>query len=644
MRVAVTAGIEWQWQNIVSRVGLLPLTALVVVADLTIRRAQWPNWHGRMWLAYLAGVAMSAGFWHAMLLLSRWGSTRSRLTTWLGVATLVFASNFVVVCTFGYFLTLGDYPVATALEYILEEPSSATAFMGPYIRDPSYLAAVTLVPLLVMAWWIFVSRAQAAAAQPSRVWRHARWAAPLVVGAVAILPFPGNYAFLCPDAHAVVQTLNAARLKLFWSQDRLHAGHRFKVPPQAPRRRPNILWIVHEALSPRQMSIYGGRWDTAPEHARLVEEAGDQVVVFRDAQTNSGYTLISIVSMMTGLSPDRTSLDFHSAPLPWDWARAADYDTFLYAAQSYAWGSFDLFLLSPSLQTAINAESSGLPVVNDVGVDDGLIVDRALTQLRSEAARPPESPPFFGVIHFNGTHFPFLERDPYKKDWDVHTPRDNRKLNAVYYVDAQVGRIWDTLKETGLDRDTVVIITSDHGSRLMGEGETHTRGRAENHYEVILRVPMLIYIPRGLETVSDEARLVLRENRDRRVANVDLLPTVVDLMHIDGADVQELRANLDGRSLLRPVKDDRWLVYTNVTSFQGRERTGFALTRGDSKVVFFNHDAGCDEEFYDLHADPRELHNLWGTLPAPRRAEVEAEIARRPWLRAIRERADCGSP
>ncbi len=138
-----------------------------------------------------------------------------------------------------------------------------------------------------------------------------------------------------------------------------------------------------------------------------------------------------------------------------------------------------------------------------------------------------------------------------------------RLLLQVGYVDRLVGQVVDRLKQTGLYDDTVIVMTSDHGTGFV-PGESH-RGLdsgddlSEALYPDILYVPLIIKAP-GLEpgTVSDD-----------NVLSIDLLPTIADTLGI------EVPWSVDGRSLLGPARTDPEKQFNKVNLGGGGGAGGF---------------------------------------------------------------------
>ncbi len=148
-------------------------------------------------------------------------------------------------------------------------------------------------------------------------------------------------------------------------------------------------------------------------------------------------------------------------------------------------------------------------------------------------------------------------------------PRLVKEVLAMYYaiisdMDAQVGRILQTLAETGQSEHTIVIYTSDHG---MAVGSHGLRGK-QNMYEHTVNVPLIIAGPGIPENEKRDAQVYLRE----------LFPTTCELAgieipeEVEGKSFAEvLKGNVAGahqevycyfRDCQRMVRDDRWkLIY-----------------------------------------------------------------------------------
>lgn len=168
----------------------------------------------------------------------------------------------------------------------------------------------------------------------------------------------------------------------------------------------------------------------------------------------------------------------------------------------------------------------------------------------------------------------------------------SRCYGQITMVDDAAGRILRKLEETGLDQNTVVIWTADHGDAIACHG-----GHFDKAFylpEEVLRVPLVMRIPGerySKITVSDP------------VSNVDLPATIAELA---GGSFQN---NIDGESLmpyLNGRKDTKKAVlaetFGHLAPWSAR-----AVMQGEWKYIW---NQGDKEELYHLETDPYEMENL----------------------------------
>jgi arylsulfatase A-like enzyme len=94
----------------------------------------------------------------------------------------------------------------------------------------------------------------------------------------------------------------------------------------------------------------------------------------------------------------------------------------------------------------------------------------------------------------------------------------------VRFVDANVGRFLQTLKDNGLYDETLIVMTSDHGEEMY---EHHNAGHGQSLYQELLRVPFMVKLPKSLQGPAEAGRHV-----SQPVSMVSLLPTMLDLCGI----------------------------------------------------------------------------------------------------------------
>lgn len=206
-------------------------------------------------------------------------------------------------------------------------------------------------------------------------------------------------------------------------------------------------------------------------------------------------------------------------------------------------------------------------------------------------------------------------------------PADLRKVRARYFgvcrlVDRAVGKILQSLRETGLEEETLVVFTSDHGE-MMGDHYALLKGLL---YEEAVRVPLIMRMPG-----SPGGR------QSGPVSLIDLPPTLLEAM---GA--LERAETLPGRSLLGAARGealDSMDVVVQWNSRPGGSTTLAASGRGEDAVASqqwrslitpegwkLNCCATDQNELFHLAEDPHEQSNRYGS---PACADIERRLADR---------------
>jgi len=216
--------------------------------------------------------------------------------------------------------------------------------------------------------------------------------------------------------------------------------------------------------------------------------------------------------------------------------------------------------------------------------------------------RDPETAKPWGLyVSFLRPHYPLTCPPEFYDLYDPQTvPMPRRIAVASYYglcsfVDSLVGRIVEALSATGLDRDTTVIFTSDHGECL-GDRGFWTKMVM---YDEATTVPLIVAKPNAKPSVCSSP-----------VSLIDLYPTVLDLAGIcTGAEEQPQHA----RSLIKTVKtvaSDRPIL--SEYHDYGAQTGMFMLRLSNWKLVYY---PGHPSQLFDLDADPGEENDL-GQSPA----------------------------
>jgi len=189
------------------------------------------------------------------------------------------------------------------------------------------------------------------------------------------------------------------------------------------------------------------------------------------------------------------------------------------------------------------------------------------------------------------------EEISYTKDWDENRWRGyiHEYYRMVERVDKQIGRVIKSLTDKGLDKDTLVIFTSDHGDGVAA----HKWAAKLNLYQEAATVPLI---------VSWKGRTPRRIDRKHLVSGLDVLPTMCDYA---GAGHSP---NFRGRSV-RPIIDNprsAWcdfLVTELAPDPQETSHKARMIRTARYKYNLFSK-GERNEQLFDLANDPGETQNL----------------------------------
>jgi arylsulfatase A-like enzyme len=240
--------------------------------------------------------------------------------------------------------------------------------------------------------------------------------------------------------------------------------------------------------------------------------------------------------------------------------------------------------------------------------------------------------PFFLYLAYNAPHVPlqppkeWLEK--VQKRQPNLDPKRARLCALIEHVDDGVGRVMAALREAGLDRNTLVVFTSDNGGDLGANARNGAvRAGKGTMYEGGLRVPMAARWPGNIAAGTRSGRVAL---------TMDLMPTLLEAagvalpQNIDGAS---FLPTLLGQSQPEPQRDLFFGRREGGKGFDGG--TIECVRRGDWKLLRSR--PGGPFELYNLKSDPLEKNDLAKSEPEKMRelsAALEAQLERYkavPW-------------
>lgn len=263
-----------------------------------------------------------------------------------------------------------------------------------------------------------------------------------------------------------------------------------------------------------------------------------------------------------------------------------------------------------------------------------LFADWASDYLRQRSQQPDQ--PFFLYLAFNAPHFPIQPPAEWLAKVNQRAPQlsEQRAKDVAFveHLDYNIGRVLSTLKESGLDNNTVVVFSADNGGSLPhGQNNDPWRDGKQSHYDGGLRVPFMIRWP---------GKIPAGARCDYVGLNFDLFPTFLQL-----AGVEPSR-DLDAVSLV-PLLSGGKIDTERELYFVRREggpayggKSYEAIIRGDWKLM--QNDPFSPLELYNLKEDPQETKNVASAnkkIVSQLAAKLQAHIQRGgqvPWQKLSR--------
>ncbi len=411
----------------------------------------------------------------------------------------------------------------------------------------------------------------------------------------------------------------------------LAKGQRESVRHTARPGAPNILLISIDSLRADHLHAYGYARQTSPNIDALAADGA----IFETVISPTSWTLPAHMTLMTSLAPEehgvitnRLRLGANIDTLPMRLQRAG-YTTAGFVSATYLDGiygfsrGFDEYDDYTLLRVA-GEKSRAAVTSRDVA-------QRAIGFLDQHVAAR-DARPFFLFLHFFDVHYNYNPPQPYARMFDgayvgratgdvdsIHQGMASRDLNhdvALYdgeiaWVDANIGNILATLHRLGIDDNTIVAITADHGEEFLEHGQA---AHYKTLYDEVLRVPLVIRYPGHVfsgRRVQGQVRLM------------DVAPTLLTLAKLP---VAKARSGTQARSLACLLTSPGPLRPVPVLPAFGDLRGEVASVRtGGAKLI--RNLRTHREEFYDLARDPGERTNI-DALPQIQRDQLRLILDR----------------
>lgn len=364
----------------------------------------------------------------------------------------------------------------------------------------------------------------------------------------------------------------------------------------------NIILVTIDALRADHLSVYGYPYKTSPQ----IDEFAAKSILFEYAYCPIPKTSASFASLMTGLHP------FVHRTRPNRDALKTEYITLAEALKLK--GYFNIAIVdNANLSKKFNFDQGFdryIEAWNEISAKEESTpyLTRQVLKFLGENRQSP----FFLWVHYVETHNPYLppaefvESRPQGrliKNIEPKTIAGNFKYlqdnstegffiaqydGAVKYIDAEFQKILDVIKQRGYDKNSIILLSSDHGEELGEHNYFFNHGPLT--FNSSIRVPLIISIP-GV----DSRRIRYP------VSLMDIYPTLLDKVGLVPP------YEIQGRNLLEKSKD-RFLLIRGHPGSRAVVYGKFHLIRIEEPLA---KELGLAEDyFFDLWKDPGEKDNI----------------------------------
>jgi len=380
----------------------------------------------------------------------------------------------------------------------------------------------------------------------------------------------------------------------------------------------NVILLTVDALRKDTLGCYGNKDKLTP----FVDSLQDKCIRFTKMQSIGPYTQASFPGILTSsyyfeygrgkkLSPKRTLI---SEVLKKFGITTAGFHSNPYLSDFFGWNrGWDVFY-----------DSMDVDVTSEIPYIKGDEINKKVGEWLSSYIKGKEYNPFFLWLHYMDVHEPYV---PERKYIDMVDPSINLSQNEMFNLfkdivlkrdvsdertvkllkklydahvretDDYIKKFFNILEKLNLLRDSIIIITSDHGDEF---GEHNGLSHDGKMYSELIDIPLLIY---GYD--KDKGEIC-----DTLVSNVDIPPTIVHLFGI------ELVKNFEGYSLFPFENYPKKGCFGEAIGKIGQkekdtDKPVYFYRESDLKIIYRK--SSNIWEMYNLKKDPKEVNNIIDT-------------------------------
>lgn len=321
----------------------------------------------------------------------------------------------------------------------------------------------------------------------------------------------------------------------------------------------NIIVIVIDALRSDHLPFYGYKKNTAP----FLSELSEKSIIFKNVFSTSSWTAPATASLFTSLYPFQhkvlmgllalrqakkinPKIEINKIP-----------DKVTTIAEVLKRAGYKTYGISDNLNIGkMEGFEKGFDMFKTNNYEGGKKVNQTLKKWKTKIT---ENGKYFLYIHYMDPHAPYHGRKPWYEEKDTY------RENLISAYDSEINYTDECLKEVfelfKWDKNTLLIITSDHGEGLWDHGKM---AHGNSLYREEIQVPLLIYLP------SSRTKKEIRTN----VSLIDILPTVRDYIGLkrsrkeEGISLKPLIENKTRKEKERYIFSYLWKKVKNKIEFR----------------------------------------------------------------------------
>lgn len=383
----------------------------------------------------------------------------------------------------------------------------------------------------------------------------------------------------------------------------------------------NVIVILIDALMPPKVGCYGNTKGLTEN----IDKLADRGVAFLNTISQSNWTHASIPSLFTSTYPIVHGVTNEYKKLPESMTTIAEilqdngyltsaFMTNPWIARQFGLGQgFDFYLdlieRDPSrwydLYYKLGSQLGILRTPPACFPTAEILTEEAISWIERFKDKS-----FFLYLHYMDVHGPYVRHNlsdtgfVYREEASL-TQHEKIPISMyesqVFYVDYHIGLLIEKLRQLGLEKETLIIITADHGHYLDEQDNPQSR---ETMYEYAIRIPLVLSLPGMFDSG-------LKINRQAQ--EIDIAPTIISLLELESDVPMQGVALQDVIAAQQKGLEER-AVFSEV---------GPSLLAGDNHLIavrkppwkYIYDILNRKKELYRLDLDPQEQNNLIDKMP-----------------------------